>query len=230
METKILFRGFCLASVLLAGSCASNNPDGVHYSMDPIDNHPISVEPDYKSMRLYYAPADAGIQPGDQARFSSFVASYEAHGNGSIAVSAPTGVNSQAMIAFFAQRINDLGVPKDHIVVATHDAPDGDMRVEVNYVSYQARTGACGQDWSENLAVSGDNETWHNLGCAVQRNVAAQIADPRDLIAPQGMDPSNGAHKTLVITNYEAGKATQADKHTTDSGAEQSAPGSDVGR
>ena len=103
-------------------------------------------------MKLYYSPADTGISPADQARFDSFVADYQAHGNGSIAVSAPAGINSQAMIGFFAQRINDMGVPKDHILVATHDAPDGDMRVEINYVSYQAHTDKCG-DWSEDLGL-----------------------------------------------------------------------------
>jgi pilus assembly protein CpaD len=225
METKILFRGFCLGAVLLAGSCASHAPDGVHYSMDPIENHPISVEPNYQSMRLYYSPADAGIQPGDQSRFSSFVASYEAHGNGAIAISAPTGVNSQAMITFFAQRINEMGVPKDRILVATHDSPDGDMRVEINYVSYQAHSDTC-RDWSQNLTYTADNETTHNLGCAVQRNVAAQIADPRDLIAPQAMDPSDGNRRTGIITKYEQGQVTQATKND----AEQSAPGSGIGK
>src|SRR5262249_26862875 len=92
METKFIVRGFCLAAILLAGSCARNDSDGAHYSMDPVQNHPIAVEPAYQSMRLYYSPADAGIQPGEQARFNSFIASYEAHGNGAIAISAPTGV------------------------------------------------------------------------------------------------------------------------------------------
>ena len=120
-------------------------------------------------------PGQSGIQPGDQSRFNSFVAAYEAHGNGAIAISAPTGVNSQAMIGFFAQRINEMGVSKDRILVATHDAPDGDMRVEINYVSYQAHSDTCG-DWSQDLTFTGDNETIHNFGCAVQRNVAAQLA------------------------------------------------------
>src|SRR5271156_5691703 len=169
MDTRILFRGFCLASVLMAGSCTSHAPDATHMSEDGAFNHPITVEPSYRSIKLYYSPADAGIQPADQARFASFIADYEVHGNGSIAVSAPSGMNSQAMIGFFAQRINDMGVSKDHILVATHDSPSDDMRVEINYVSYQAHSDKCG-DWSEDLGFTADNDTPKNYGCSVQQN------------------------------------------------------------
>jgi pilus assembly protein CpaD len=227
MDTKILFRGMCLASALMAGSCASHAPDATHMSEDGAFNHPITVEPSYQAIKLYYSPADSGIQPADQARFASFIADYEAHGNGSIAVSAPSGMNSRAMIGFFAQRINDMGVSKDHILVATHDAPDGDMRVEINYVSYSARTDKCG-DWSQDLAFTGDNDTPKNFGCSVQQNIAAQVADPRDLIQPRDMDDANSARRATVINNYELGKITSAVKNKADMGNEQSGTSSDV--
>ena len=227
MDTKILFRGMCLASVLMAGSCASHAPDAMHMSEDGGFNHPITVEPSYQSIKLYYSPADAGIQPADQARLASFIADYEAHGNGSIAVSAPAGMNSQAMIGFFAQRINDLGVSKDHILVATHDLSNGDMRVEINYVSYEAHTDKCG-DWSQDLDFTADNDTPKNFGCSVQQNIAAQVADPRDLIQPRDMDASNSARRSTVINNYEQGKVTSADKRKADVSNEQSGTSSDV--
>lgn len=228
METRILFRGLCLMAVLSAGSCAMPMQDAATATMeDPVANHPIAVEPSYQSIRLFYSPADSGISPADRARFDSFIADYEAHGNGAIAVSAPNGVNSQAMIAFFAQRINDLGVAKDHILVASHDAPDGDQRVEINYVSYEAHTDKCG-DWSENLAYTADNLTPKNFGCAVQQNIAAQIADPRDLMQPRTSDDADAARRAGVVSNYEAGKVTSADKRKSDLANEQSGTSSDV--
>jgi pilus assembly protein CpaD len=223
MDIKTLLRGLSLAAVLMAGSCAAPSNGGNQISEDGEVNHPIVVEPSYQSIRLYYSPADAGISPADQARFDSFVADYQEHGNGSIAVSAPAGINSQAMIGFFAQRINDMGVAKDHILVASHDAPDGDMRVEINYVSYQAHTDQCG-DWSENLAYTADNLTPKNFGCAVQHNIAAQIADPRDLLGPRPMDDASASRRAVVMDNYVNGKVTAAAK-----GPDQSAPGSGIG-
>jgi pilus assembly protein CpaD len=223
MEIKILLRGLSLAAVLMAGSCAAPTQDATHTMEDGAVNHPISVDPAYQSIKLFYSPADAGISPADQARFDNFVGDYQQHGNGSIAVSAPAGINSQAMIGFFAQRINDMGVPKNHILVASHDAPDGDMRVEINYVSYQAHTDKCG-DWSENLAYSADNLTPKNFGCAVQHNIAAQIADPRDLLGPRPMDNASASRRATVVDNYEQGKITSAAQS-----ADQSAPGSGIG-
>jgi pilus assembly protein CpaD len=228
MDIKYLLRGFSLAAVLMAGSCAvPPTNDGKSIMQDPEVNHPIEVEPSYQSMKLYYSPADTGISPADQARFDSFVADYQEHGNGSIAVSAPAGINSKEMIGFFAQRINDMGVSKDHILVASHDAPDGDMRVEINYVSYQAHTDKCG-DWSENLAYSADNLTPKNFGCAVQQNIAAQVADPRDLLGPRTMEAASAVRRATVMGNYEQGKPTSADKRSTGLGNEQSGTSSDV--
>jgi pilus assembly protein CpaD len=228
MDIKYLLRGICLAAVLMAGSCAvPPTNDAKSIMEDPEVNHPIEVEPSYQSMKLYYSPADTGISPADQARFDGFVADYQEHGNGSIAVSAPAGINSKGMIGFFAQRINDMGVPKDHILVASHDAPDGDMRVEINYVSYQAHTDKCG-DWSENLAYSADNLTPKNFGCAVQQNIAAQVADPRDLLGPRTMEAASAVRRATVMGNYEQGKITQADKNKTDKQNEQAGTSSNV--
>jgi pilus assembly protein CpaD len=194
---------------------------------DGAANHPINVEPSYQSLRLAYSAADQGVSPADQARFANFVSAYQAHGNGSIAVSAPAGTGSQAMIGFFAQRINDMGVSKEHILVSTHDAPDGDQRVEINYVSYQAHTEKCG-DWSDDLAITADNLTPKNFGCAVQQNIAAQIADPRDLMQPRPSEDASAERRATVIGNYEQGKFTSAEKRKADLQNEQSGTSSDV--
>jgi pilus assembly protein CpaD len=228
MDTKYFLRAFSLVAVLLAGSCAAHTNDASGLTEDGAANHPITVEPSYQSLKLFYSPADAGISPADQARFDSFVADYQAHGNGSIAVSAPAGINSAAMISFFAQRINDMGVPKNRILVANHDAPANDQRVEINYVSYQAHTDKCG-DWSEDLAFTQDNILPENFGCSVQHNIAAQIADPRDLMAPRPTDDASAVRRDTVISNYEAGKTTSSDKRSSDLANEQSGTSSDVG-
>jgi pilus assembly protein CpaD len=228
MQTNHLFRGFSLAAMLMAGSCAVPVTNGPSSPMpDGAVNHPITVEPSYQSLKLAYSAADSGLSSADQARFASFVAAYLEHGNGAIAVSAPSGLNSSAMISFFAQRINDMGVSKDHILVSTHDAPDSDQRVEINYVSYEAHTQKCG-DWSDDLAYTADNLTPKNFGCAVQQNIAAQVADPRDLMQPRPMQDASAVRRDTVVTTYEQGKITAADKHKADLKNEQSGTSSDV--
>jgi pilus assembly protein CpaD len=224
---KIAFRGLSLAAVLLAGSCAGpdHNPGGTFE--DGGTNHPITVEPSYKSLKLSFAAG--GLSNTDAAMLEAFVHDYGAHGNGSIAVSAPANEDSRGAVTWFADRINALGISRDHILVSTHEAAAGDNKVEIDYVAYQAHADRCG-DWSEDLAYTMENTTPRNFGCSFQHNIAAQVADPRDLIAPRPMDGSDAVRRATMVTNYEQGNVTQANKKTADSQVEQSAPGSDVGR
>jgi len=223
-----LLRAAALASILVAGSCALASNDSHSIGEDGAVNHPILVEPNFRELKVQYA-GPTGMTVGDAAAFDDFLSDYRAHGNGSLGISVPGGPPAHAAITFFAERAAASGIPRDKILVSTHDVADGDFRVDVSYIAYSASTKTCG-DWSENLAYTSDNLTPKNFGCAVQQNIAAQLADPRDLIRPRSSDPADGNRKTVIITNYEAGKPTAAEKRTTDMSSEQSAPGSGIGK
>ena len=96
------------------------------------------------------------------------------------------------------------------------------MRVDVNYIAYTAHTQACG-DWSENESFTMDNRTPKNFGCSVQQNIAAMVADPRDLLGPGAMGPVDTARRAGVMDHYEKGEVTQAVKHKTPTVGAQSA-------
>lgn len=219
--TANLLRGFSLAALLVAGSCSAPSGGKMVFD-DPIANHPIQVEPSSQSMRVSVSPA--GIAPADLAHFDAFVSDYQVHGNGKIVISAPQGALASAEAAVVADRINAMGVSREQILVAGRDAAPGDGRIELNYVSYQAATASCG-DWSEDLSYTMQNKTAANLGCAVQHNVAAMVADPRDLLGPRPIDGADANRRATVITNYEKGVPTSATK-TPD----QSTAISDVGK
>ncbi|HXS05486.1 MAG TPA: CpaD family pilus assembly protein [Rhizomicrobium sp.] len=211
------FRGLCLSAVLLAGSCStqfSKDPDNFD---DPIVNHPITVEPSYQSLKL--SSSTAGMDAADREKLDAFVTEYRMHGNGKISIAVPGGPGMQQAVTMLADRINELGISRDRILVAS----TASAQIEVNYISYQARTNACG-DWSENLSYTADNTTAGNLGCANQHNLAAMVADPRDLLGPRAMDGADAVRRQTVIGNYETGKVTGADKS-----ADQKATISDVG-
>src|SRR5579871_146060 len=156
-----LFRGLCLSAVLLAGSCTTQfhkDPDNFD---DPVVNHPITVEPSYQSLKLSYS--SAGLDAADKEKLDAFVTEYRMHGNGKISIAVPGGAGMEQAVTMLADRINELGISRDRILVATSSSG----QVEVNYISYQARTGACG-DWSEDLFYTAENRTAANLGCANQ--------------------------------------------------------------
>jgi pilus assembly protein CpaD len=164
----------------------------------------------------------------DAAKFDAFVADYRAHGNGSLGISVPSGSASRAAITYFGERAAATGISRDKILVSTHDIANGDARVDFNYITYTAHADSCG-DWSENLAFSGDNLTPKSFGCSVQHNIAAMVANPRDLLGPAGMGPVDTNRRATVMDHYQKGEITQADKHTADKPTEQSAEASSVG-
>jgi pilus assembly protein CpaD len=224
-----LLRGLALGCILVAGSCAATN-DGNSISQDGAVNHPIAVEPNYRELKVQFAGGPEGMTPDDAARFDDFLADYRAHGNGSLGISVPGGPPSRAAITYFAERAAATGISRDKILVSTHDVANGDFRVDVSYITYTAHADSCDTDWSENLAFTADNLTPRRFGCAVQHNVAAMVADPRDLLGPRRFEPADAVRNGVIMDHYQKGEPTAATKHTSDMGVEQSAPGSDVGK
>jgi pilus assembly protein CpaD len=226
MKLDVLFRAAAILSVLVAGSCSVAN-DGTSISEDGARNHPITVEPHFQDLKVQFMGGSDGMATDDAAKFDAFLADYRVHGNGSLGISVPNGAPSHAAITFFAERAAAAGISRDKILVSTHDVANGDYRVDVSYISYSAHADDCG-DWSENEAFSADNLTPKNFGCSVQHNIAAMVADPRDLLGPTRRGDVDTARRATVLDAYEKGQVTQAVKKTRDLPNEQSAPGSDT--
>ncbi|HWA70022.1 MAG TPA: CpaD family pilus assembly protein [Rhizomicrobium sp.] len=211
-------RAAAIACVLVAGSCAAATNDAQSIASDGAVNHPIAVEPNFREIKLQFAGGEQGLAPDAAAQFDNFLADYRAHGNGSLGISVPNGPPARAAITALAERAAATGISRDKILVSTHDVQNGDFRVDVSYITYTASTDSCG-DWSENLAFSADNLTPKNFGCSVQHNMAAMVADPRDLLGPRRFDPADANRAQTVIGAYEAGKITSAEKSQDQSGA-----------
>jgi pilus assembly protein CpaD len=218
-KTREFLRVASLFVALAAGSCATPLVNGGNGPMeDPVVNHPITVEPSFRSLKLAFSAPNAGLMPDDSQHFNDFVADFIAHGNGSISITVPAGRDSGPTIAYFGERMAAAGVPRDRILVGTREMVGGDGRVELGFVSYQASTAPCG-DWSESATYTASNHVMPNFGCAVQHNIAAQVADPRDLMAPQPLASGDAARRAVVYDNYRNGKPTGATKTEEQSGA-----------
>lgn len=226
MKLDALFRAAALLSMLVAGSCSAAN-DGTSISEDGARNHPITVEPHFQELKVQFTGNPDGMTPEDAAKFDAFLADYRIHGNGSLGISVANGAPAHAAITFFAERAAATGISRDNILVSTHDVANGDYRVDISYISYSASADSCG-DWSENEAFTADNLTPKNFGCAVQHNIAAMVADPRDLLGPTRSGEADTARRGVVVDAYEKGQPSQAVKKTQDMSVEQSAPGSDL--
>jgi pilus assembly protein CpaD len=226
MKSDYFLRAAALAAIVMAGSCSVTDPNSVVWE-DGARNHPIMVEPSYRDLKVQFAGGTEGLSADDAVKFDSFLSDYRVHGNGSLGISVPNGPASRAAITYLGERAAATGISRDKILVSTRDVANGDGRVDVSYIAYTARTDACG-DWSENDAFTLDNRTPKRFGCSVQQNIAAMVADPRDLLGPGAMGPVDTGRRAAVMDHYQKGEITQADKHTFDRATEQSAGASSI--
>ena len=91
--------------------------------------------------------------------------------------------------------------------VYTADKPDAPIRLA--YERWRAKPVVCGQSWN-NLTSTRDNQTQSNFGCAYTANMAAQVADPRDINGPRTMDASDAVRRATVLDKYRKGEITGA--------------------
>ena len=66
----------------------------------------------------------------------------------------------------------------------------------------RAQTDKCGR-WPEDiLQNSAENKHYANFGCSYQNNLAAQIANPADLLGPRKQSPIDAERRSNVIDEY----------------------------
>jgi pilus assembly protein CpaD len=53
-----------------------------------------------------------------------------------------------------------------------------------------------------------ENREYWNLGCATQRNLAAEIDNPADLVQPRGEQPAFEPRRSVVLDKYTKGQPT----------------------
>ena len=104
-------------------------------------------------------------------------------------------------------------MPADRIRLVSYAAPDPRAPVVVGFETLRAVAPECGRNWG-NLSRSGDNQSASNFGCAITANLAAQIADPRDIQQPRAMTSADASRRTVVFDQYRAGKQTSAEAET----------------
>jgi len=209
-----------VAATLLAGGCAEQSSYVVSPSVftDGAANHPITVTPGYRSVKLGCSDLSGELSAEDSAKLAEFVSGYLAGGNGALSVYVPSGPGSSEAIRDVSARIVAMGVPASRLLVGTRDTTGIDAAIEVGYIAYTAHTEPCG-NWSQDADDTENNLPMPDFGCSVQHNIAAMVADPRDLVAPREMGPGDAARRTTLTKQYETGQTTAAQKTQDQSAA-----------
>ena len=197
-----IFRHMAWLAAMGLSACAQpfNGPENV---TDPRLVYPITVSPRMETLSVPYG----ALAPDMEDRLTSFARDYLEHGNGALSVAVPGGDESARR--YFATRLSQLGVPAWRIMITGADTPS--RGVELSYIRYAADSPPCG-DWSSNYADTSANMPPPNFGCATQHNIAAMVADPRDLVAPRREDAADAARRMTVIDKYRKGVPTPTER------------------
>jgi len=213
-STKV-FRGCAALAALLLAACAYP-VNGLEDAVPVEARYPITVEPHMEALRLPFDPARGGIDDTGNAALRRFARDYLENGSGAIAVSASRRFPEAP--GNIAERLAGMGVPQSRIMVGNDDSFNAGDDVRITYIRYLAHAEPCG-DWSKNLGYTSANKASPNFGCATQRNLAAMVADPRDLVTPKPMDPDDAQRRLTVLEKYRRGETTVAERTQEQSGA-----------
>ena len=206
-------RGFVL--VALAGSltaCASPNFDDRSTGSLPRDfreRHPVVITDEARTLDVPVGQGDAQLPEGTRETILGFLARYRVESEGVIQIARPSGAANAATAANAAREVAELfslaGVPESRVVRSTYAvAGDAIAPVRLAYTAVRATVADCGM-WPEDLASpeqNHDNRNYHNFGCATQNNLAAQIANPTDLLHPRESSPIDASRQNEIIDDY----------------------------
>ena len=213
-STKILRASAVLAALVIA-ACA--NPISQPENGRSVEERfPITVEPHMESLRVPYNAARGNLDEASSAELQSFARDYLENGSGTISVSATRRIPDAPN--YVVGRLVAMGVPRERIIMGNDDALSAADEVRVTYIRYQAHASACG-DWSTSLTDTSENKISANLGCATRHNLAAMVADPRDLVTPKPFEAGDAQRRLTVLEKYRKGDTTVAEKTDEQKGA-----------
>lgn len=200
----------CAATLLAGCTSTMGAPAGGEGPppLTPTQRFALLVEPGME--RIALAVHETGMSANQDAALRDLVASYLSQGGPGLLIQAPSGGDpvSTRFAHSVAERLNAMGAAGRFQVVA-YEAPDPRAPVLVGYETLTAVVPQCGTNWG-NLTRTARNETSANFGCAVTANLAAQIANPRDIVTPRAMPPVDSGRRAVVLDRYRRGTQTSA--------------------
>ena len=221
-KLPIVARALAFASLaaMLAG-CKTSSQAEVTAS-PPSDyrlRHPIAVREGKQTLTVFIGDRRGGLTPSQRAEVGALASSWRREATGGFVVEIPVGGANEHAATSVAREIRAVltaaGVPGRSVEVRPYrtDDPARLGTIRVNYPKMSAETGPCGL-WPEDLGPTYDSKThWSNRphwnhGCATQRNLAAQVDNPADLVQPRAETPPLTSRRATVLDKYRKGEAT----------------------
>lgn len=207
-NSTVLRLALAATAVALLAGCA--NRDSVTVGSIPDDyrtRHPIVVSEKEQSVDVPVAATDRGVTITQRDAVEGFIANYDRSAAPPVTILTPYGSQNEIAANNVAQGLVHLlkknGVPASRIAIAAYqaDAAETAAPIRVSYVAMMAHTSKCGR-WPDDLTKTSENKNYANFGCSYQNNLAAQIANPADLLGPRKPGEIDAERRNIIIDDY----------------------------
>jgi len=181
--------------------------------------HPIAIHEANQAMVIFVGRGRGGLSASDRAGVMGLAQSWRHEATGPITADVPVDTPNAAAAADAFREARSLlaagGVPSGGIIVHRYrpNDPRQMATLRLTYPKMSAVAGPCGL-WPEDLGPSihdksyVQNQDYYNFGCAYQRNMAAMIDNPSDLVQPRAETPAYTERRTEGFEKYRKGNTT----------------------
>lgn len=211
--------------------CACNTDQQVAAAPDvPSDyrlRHPITISEADHTLEVFIGVNRGDLNPTQRAEVLAFAQTWRHEATGGVVVDLPVGTSNEHAAAEAMRTIRSIlaasGVPPDGVLVRGYHPPALTLAtIRISYPRIAAHAGPCGL-WPADIGASFNREFFENQppwneGCATQRNLAAMVDNPADLVQPRADTPAYEMRRTTVIEKYRAGAGTATQYSTSTTG------------
>ena len=210
--SRLLRASAALAAALALTACASSlKPTQKAFAPDEFDiRHPIMLVNGPQHLDLF--AVGHGLDRRQQQDVVAFAREYAVAGSGPMVAAVPQGPGGHAVLQGVRHALASSGIRAPlQVQPYPADPSMGAAPVRLTFHRLQAKVASkCGL-WPQDLAGGGNTDGWHNrpyhnLGCAYQTMMAAQVANPIDLVRPRAEGPIDVAKRTKDIEALRKGE------------------------
>jgi len=211
----LLAAGLAGLTALLAGCYQTPEAEHAPYPVDYRARHPITLREGEHSVNVFIGRNRGGLTPSQRADVLAFAQGWRHDATSGIIIKVPHGGPTDRAANDSLREIHSIlnasGVPRRAVYVRTYRPARWSLAsIKLNYTKLTAHAGPCGL-WPHDLGPGADltynkNRPYWNLGCATQRNLAAMVANPADLVQPRGETPPYEARRSVAIDKWRKGE------------------------
>jgi pilus assembly protein CpaD len=181
------------------------------------DRHPIQINEGIRSVQMFIGTGRSGLTPEQRALAGGFASQWRRYGSGPMMIEIPAGVANEVSSSNTIRELRSVlassGVPPHAIQIRSYQSeqPSNILPVRLVFPAVRAQVASRCHLGQDDLGVtptfnSQQNYSMHNFGCATQHNLAAQVANPEDLVQPRNETQAYAQRRRHVLEKYRQGQ------------------------